>query len=283
MVKSLVHRKDLSVFWRIVNYFFLTLCGIIFMIPFLWMIATSLKPSQELFSIPPKWFGSYLAWGNYKIAWNYLPFGRFYINSIFVSVTTTILVLMTSSMAAYAFARIQFPARDTLFAVYLGTLMIPFQVTMIPMYILMKYLGWLNSYYALIIPGAFTAFGTFLLRQFFLTIPMELEEAAFIEGCSRLKSFLYIILPLGRPAIASLAAFTFIGNWNSFLWPLVVTDNDFMKTLPVGVAMFIEQYGVRWELLMAGATIAVVPPLILFMFVQKYFVEGITVTGMGGR
>jgi multiple sugar transport system permease protein len=264
-------------------YLLLTVVGLTFLFPFLWMIATSLKPRNELFSIPPKWIGSSFVWSNYADAWNYFPFGQFYVNSIFVAVTTTALVLITSSMAAYSFARIKYPGRDPLFALYLGTLMIPSQVTLIPLYIMMKTLGWINTYWALIIPVAFTAFGTFLLRQFFLGIPVELEESAFLEGCSRFQTFTKIILPLSVPALASLAAFTFLGNWNSFLWPLVATDVDAMRTIPVGLALFQTQHSVIWNLLMSATAISIIPPLILFIFFQRYLVEGITVSGMGGR
>ncbi len=268
---------------RIFNYICLTVVGVTFTIPFLWMLATSVKPQNELFSIPPKWFASNIVWENYAQAWNYLPFGRFYVNSIFITLTQTFLVLLTSSLAAYAFARFSFPGRDVLFAAYLGTLMIPFQVTMVPLYLLMRSFGWLDNYLALIMPGAFTAFGTFLLRQFFITIPRELEEAAFIEGCGFFGSYRRIIIPLSTPALASLACFQFIGSWNAFLWPLIVIDTELKKTLTLGIGMFITQFGVQWHLLMAGASIALIPPLLCFIFVQKYFVEGITVSGMGGR
>lgn len=190
---------------------------------------------------------------------------------------------MGSSLAAYAFARMQFRGRDILFLLYLGTLMIPGQVTIVPLFILMKYLNWVDTYQALILPGSFTAFGTFLLRQFFLSIPFELEDAARIDGCSRFGMYWRIILPLSGPALATLAIFTFIQQWNNFLWPLIVTNSDSMKTLPLGIAMFQTQNGTQWHLMMAASAIAIVPTLILFIFAQKYFVKGITLSGMGGR
>ncbi len=267
----------------VLNYIILLLLGLMFLVPFLWMLSTSVKPSNEIFTIPPKWFGNRLQWSNYKEAWEYFPFARFYLNNIIVSVSSVLLVLFTSSLAAYAFARMQFRGRDILFLLYLGTLMIPGQVTIVPLFILMKYLNWVDTYQALILPGSFTAFGTFLLRQFFLSIPFELEDAARIDGCSRFGMYWRIILPLSGPALATLAIFTFIQQWNNFLWPLIVTNSDSMKTLPLGIAMFQTQNGTQWHLMMAASAIAIVPTLILFIFAQKYFVKGITLSGMGGR
>jgi multiple sugar transport system permease protein len=269
--------------FRLLNYLIISVFGLFFMVPFLWMLASSVKPPNEIFSIPPEWFGSYFEWKNYKEAWDYFPFARFYLNNIIVSVSTTVLVLVTSSLAAYAFARMQFRGRDTLFLLYLGTLMIPGQITIVPLFLIMKYFSWIDTYQALILPGAFTAFGTFLLRQFFMTIPYELEDAARIDGCSRFGMYARIILPLSGPALATLAVFTFIGQWNNFLWPLIITNTDEMKTLPLGIAMFQTQNGTQWHLLMSASAIAVVPTLLLFLFAQKYFVRGIALSGMGGR
>jgi multiple sugar transport system permease protein len=276
-------RKISTSFVTLINYFLLSLCGFLFLVPFLWMLATSVKPPNEIFSIPPEWFGSFLQWENYAEAWEYFPFARFYLNNIIVSVSTVVLVLVTSSLAAYAFARMKFRGRDTLFLLYLGTLMIPGQVTIVPLFILMEYFGWVNTYQALILPGAFTAFGTFLLRQFFLSIPFELEDAARIDGCSRFGMYWRIILPLSGPALAALAIFTFIQQWNNFLWPLIITNTDNMKTLPLGIAMFQTQNGTQWHLMMAASAIAIVPTLLIFIFAQKYFIKGITLSGMGGR
>ncbi|TCP29643.1 carbohydrate ABC transporter membrane protein 2 (CUT1 family) [Scopulibacillus darangshiensis] len=270
-------------FKKTLNYTLLTAAGILFIVPLLWMAATSLKPSNEIFTMPPKWFGSHVEWTNYFKAWDYFPFLRFYINTIIVSLSTVVLVLLTSSLAAYAFARMRFKGRDMLFLLYLGTLMIPGQVTIVPLFILMKYLGWVDTYQALILPGAFSAFGTFLLRQFFLTIPVELEEAARIDGCSRFGLYWRILLPLSGPGLAALGIFTFIGQWNNFLWPLIITNTDSMKTLPLGIAMFQSQSGTQWHLMMAASSIAIIPTLIVFICAQKYFIKGITMTGMGGR
>lgn len=253
------------------------------MIPFIWMISTALKPSSEVFSTPPVLIGSSIEWGNFAEAWNYLPFGQFMLNGLIVAGLGTILVVATSSMAAYAFSRLKWKGRDGTFLIYLGTLMIPQEVLIVPMFILMRQLGWVNSYQALIIPWAFTAFGTFLLRQFFLTLPDELEEAARIDGANRWVSFFRIILPLSKPALGTLAVFTFIGYWNSFLWPLLIVSDVNMATVPLGLNMFLGQTGNQWNLLMAASAISVLPSALIVILLQKYLVNGIALSGMGGR
>ena len=259
------------------------LAGVITLIPFIWMISTALKPASEVFSNPPALVGSSIEWGNFAAAWNYLPFGRFMLNGVIVSGIGTILVVVTSAMAAYAFSRLKWRGRDGTFLIYLGTLMVPQEVLIVPMFILMRNLGWVNSYQALIIPWAFTAFGTFLLRQFFLTLPDELEEASRIDGASRWTSFTRIILPLATPALGTLAVFTFIGYWNSFLWPLLIVSDVNMATVPLGLNMFLGQTGNQWNLLMAASTISVIPSAIIVIALQRYLVSGIALSGMGGR
>jgi multiple sugar transport system permease protein len=254
-----------------------------FALPFVWMFLTSLKPADEILLIPPTAFGSRIQWKNYFDAWNFLPFGRFLINSFIVASCVTALAVFTSSLAAYAFARIKFKGRDGLFVLYLGTLMIPQQVTVIPLYLLMNALGWRDSYVPLILPMAFTAFGTFLLRQFFLTIPYEMEESGRIDGCNAFLLFSRIIMPMAKPALASLAIFTFIGQWKNFLWPLIIVNKDAFKTVPLGLQMFVGQYGTEWNVLMAAASIAIIPSIAIFVLFQRYLVEGIALTGMGGR
>jgi multiple sugar transport system permease protein len=247
------------------------------------MFLTSLKPVDEILITPPTAFGSRLEWKNYADAWHFFPFGRFLFNSVFVASITTILAVVTSSLAAYAFARIPFKGRNTVFVIYLGTLMIPQQVTIIPLYLLMNALGWRDTYWALIMPVSFTAFGTFLLRQFFLTIPYELEESGRIDGCSAFLLYSRIIMPIAKPALATLAIFTFIGQWRNFLWPLIVISKDELKTITLGLQMFVGQYGTEWNVLMAAATLAILPSTLIFIFFQRYLVEGIAITGMGGR
>jgi multiple sugar transport system permease protein len=248
--------------------------------PFIWMILTSFKDMGEIFVYPPKWFPSEFHFDNYVKAFQAASFGRYYFNSIFVAVSVTLGQLITCSMAAYAFARLKFWGRDVLFFIFLGTMMIPFQVTMIPCFIVLHWLGWIDSYYALIVPGLASAFGTFLLRQFFLTIPRELEEAAFIDGCSRLRVLWRIIIPLSKPALATLAIFTFMGVFNDFIWALIVINSEAMNTVQLGLAIFRDRYLTQWDLLMAGSVTATIPILLVFFTAQKYFIKGIALSGL---
>jgi multiple sugar transport system permease protein len=266
-------RKRTELMRDIVSQTLLTIVLLIFLMPFIWMIATALKPGSEVFSSPPSLFGSALKWQNFLDAWTYVPFGRFMLNGIVVSVLGTILVCITSVLAAYAFARLRFRGRGALFAVYLVTLLVPQEVVVIPMFILMQQLGWQNSYQALILPWAFTAFGTFLLRQFFLTIPRELEEAAIIDGASRIRALVSIIVPTARPAIAVLAVFTFINYWNT----------QDMATVPIGLNSFLGQQGNQWNLLMAASTISMLPTALIVVLLQRHLVRGIALSGLGGR
>jgi len=248
--------------------------------PFLWMILTALKDINEIFVYPPKWFPSRIHFDNFVNAFQATRFDRFYLNSIFVASTVTIGQLITCSLAAFAFARLRFWGRDVLFYVFLGTMMIPYQVTMIPSFMVLHWLGWIDSYEALIVPGLASAFGTFLLRQFFLTIPRDLEEAAYIDGCSRFRVLWQIIIPLSKPALATLAIFTFMGVFNDFIWALIVINSEEMRTVQLGLAVFRDQYMTQWELLMAGSVTATIPILIVFFFGQKYFIQGIALSGL---
>jgi len=263
------------------SYIVLTLLAAACLVPFVWMLLTAFKPDNEVFSralLPSR-----LAWENFPRAFAFFPFARFLFNTMVVAVGSTGLHLVTSCLAAYAFARLRFRGREVLFLVYLGTLMVPQQVTIVPLFLMMQNIGWVDTFWALILPGAFHALGVFLLRQFFMTIPRELEESAFIDGASRLRILWQIILPLSKPALATLAVFTFIREWNSFLWPLIVTTSPDMRMLSVGLSLFSGQYGTEWHLLMAAATVTLLPTLLIFAFAQRYFVEGIALTGFGGR
>jgi len=209
-------------------------------------------------------------------------FAAFYLNSIIVAVCVTLGQVLTSSLAGYAFARLHFPGRDKLFLGYLGTLMVPYVVTMIPVFILLRFMHLIDTYAALILPGMFSAYGTFMLRQFFLTIPTELEDAARIDGCSRWGIYSHIILPLSKPALATLTTFVFLGNWNSFMWPLIVISSPEKKTLPIGLYAFMGQYNTEWTLLMAASLMVMAPVLLVFILGQRYFVKGIVLSGLKG-
>jgi multiple sugar transport system permease protein len=251
--------------------------------PFLWMVSTSLKASNEVFAYPPRWLPAEPLWGNYAHVVAELPFGRYLLNTAFVATTVTALEVLTSSLAGYAFARIEFPGRDRFFLVYLATLMVPGQVTVIPNFLVVSWLGWSNTYLALIVPAAFSAFGTFLLRQFFLSVPRELEQAARIDGCGYLGVYRYIVLPLSGPAIGSLTIFVFMAQWNAFLWPLIAASHPSMRTLTVGLAYFRDEAATQFNYLMAGTVINVIPILLLYLALQRYFVRGIALTGLTGR
>ena len=248
--------------------------------PFIWMILTSVKDMGEIYVCPPKWFPSVIHFDNYKKVFEAAPFGRYYLNSIMVAVLVTLGQLVTCSMAAYAFARLKFWGRNVLFFIFLGTMMIPYNVTMIPSFMVLYWLGWVDSYQALIVPGLASAFGVFLLRQFFMTIPKELEEAAVIDGASKLTILRKIIVPLSKPALATLAIFTFMGVFNDFIWALIVINSENMRTVQLGLAIFRDRYLTQWDLLMAGSVTAVLPILIVFFFAQKYFIKGITLSGL---
>ncbi|MEV0285793.1 MULTISPECIES: carbohydrate ABC transporter permease [unclassified Kribbella] len=267
-----------------VSHVLLVIVAILFLVPLVYAVSTSLKPADEVFTPTPELFGSEIRWQNYADAFTFAPFGRYFLNSLFVAIVGTLVVVIASSMSAYAFARLKFTGREQLFVLFLGTLMVPQEVLIVPMYWLMQSLGWVDSYWALILPWAFTAFGTFLLRQFFLTVPAELEEAARVDGCGPFGTFLRIMLPLARPAIAVLTVFTFISFWGSFLWPLIIINSVADKgTVPLGLAQFIGQQGTQWNLMMAASVLAMLPTVLLVILLQKHLVRGLLVTGLGGR
>lgn len=268
---------------QIISVVLISAVAVIFIIPLVYMISTSLKPKEEVLRDTAALLGSYLDFSNYARAWNAFPFGRYLFNSIFVGLVTTVLTLVTSAMAAYAFSRLRFRGRDKLFFAYLATLMVPLQVTIIPLYMILRLLGWHDTYAALAIPPAFTAFGVFMLKQFFLSIPMEIEEAARIDGCGRFRIFTVIILPMSKPGLGALAIFTFVNSWKSFFWPLIVTASDELKTLPLGLYTFSGQYGTDWTALMAATGISIIPGVIFYIIFQKSLVQGIALSGMGGR
>ena len=264
------------------SYVFLIGVGISMLAPLLWMLVTSIKsPDADVMSLA-KWLPDKPHWGNYRKVMVETNFARALFNSFLVTISVTVGQVFTSSLAAYAFARLEFRGRDKLFLGYLATMMIPAAVTTIPLFILMRHLRWVNTYWALLVPGMFSAYGTFMLRQFFMTIPKELEDAAIIDGCGPLGVYWNVILPLSKPALATLSILTFMGSWRSFMWPLIITHTRNMFTLPVALAQFQEMYGVQWTLMMAGSVIMIIPMLIVFIFGQRYFVEGIQLGAIKG-
>jgi multiple sugar transport system permease protein len=254
----------------------------VMILPMVWMVTTSLKDQAEVFSVPINWLPLPLHLDNYSRAYAFVPWVQYYFNSFFVAISHVVLTLTFSGLAGFGFAKYRFPGRTICFWIVLSTLMIPFQVIMVPLFIVTRQLGWLNSYAGLIIPGAVSAFGIFLMRQFLQTLPDDLFSAARIDGASEWGLFWRIALPLARPALATLAIFTFTGSWDSLLWPLIVTTKVQLRTLPLGLALFNSEYGNDYTGLMAATTAATIPVILLFVLLQKQFVQGIVMTGLKG-
>jgi len=264
----------------IASYTALTLLSLTMLAPFLWMLLSSFKPLSEVENInpiPTTW----QPW-NYLEVFRQIPFARYYFNSIFISAWVTFLQCLTSAMAAYSFARLEWRGRDTVFKLYLATMMIPGIITMIPNYTIMAKLQLLDSYIGLIVPAAFSAFGTFLLRQFMLAIPKSLDEAARIDGANNWTIFWDVIMPLTRPGLIALGIFTFLGNFGSFFWPLVMIKSEHLRTLPIGMLYFDGIYGRQTNLIMAGSVMNIIPLIILFIITQKFIVKGIQLGAVKG-
>ena len=267
---------------RTLIYLILLGGAITMVLPFIWMVSTSLKTNIEVFQFPPTFIPENPQWHNYVDVFNVVPYGRWFLNSIIITLVGTALYLFTASLAAFVFARLRFPGRDILFLFYLATLMMPGEVTLIPKFLLMKQAHLIDTYPAMILPGVFNAYGVFLLRQFFMTLPDSLEEAAILDGASYFRIYWKIILPLSGPALATLSIFAFMGAWNDFIWPLIVINSEQMKPLSVGLASFHGLYETNWPLLMAASTMALIPIVAVFLAAQKYFVEGIALSGTKG-
>jgi ABC-type glycerol-3-phosphate transport system permease component len=256
--------------------------------PLYWMFSTSFKPSADIFASPPKWIPHPWILGNYRDVFTLLPFNRFFVNSVIVSVTIVTLNIVFDTMAAYAFAKLRFPGRDVIFFLLLITLMIPFQVNLIPLYRMMVFLHrisphlGIDTYSGLVAPSMIQVFGIFLMRQFFQSIPDEVLESARVDGASEFKILRRIVFPLALPGIATLAIFTFLAAWNDFLWPLLVTSSDQVRTLPVGVALLARKNTINWGDTMAGTTIAALPMIVVFIMLQRRFIEGLTAGAVKG-
>jgi multiple sugar transport system permease protein len=265
-----------------VRYVLLVAAAALMVGPFLWMVLTSMMTQEEIFRTPQQLLPSAFSFRNYREVTEILPFGRMFLNSFTIAVCATFGQVCSCALAAYAFARMRFKGRTVLYLVLLATMMVPAQVTMIPVFLIMKSVGWIDTLYALIVPAFFGgAFGTFLLRQFFATIPADLEDAARMDGCGRFRILWSIVLPLSRPALATLAIFTFMTYWNDLLGPVIYLSSVDKATLTIGLANL--QSGLmstRYDLLMAGSMLSVIPILVLFVFGQKWFVSGITMTGL---
>ncbi len=273
-----------SVIARILLYAVLILIALFFLLPLLWMFSTSIKPRSEWVTLPLTWIPHNLTWENYTsiLANPTLPIVRWFVNSVGISLIVTVLVVLIDAMAGYAYARLNFIGRDALFALLLATLFLPGIMFIVPNFLTVARLDWLNTYQGVFVPGLASVFGVFFLRQFFQSIPKELEEAAFIDGAGPFTTFFRVVLPLARPAMATLAIITFLGSWNDFLWPLLILSDRTMKTLPVGLAELQGAYVFEYGPLMAGAVIAALPVLILYLFLQRYIVQSVAMTGLKG-
>jgi multiple sugar transport system permease protein len=280
-VKRRIRETIIEVLWHIVIASF----GVLMITPLVWLISTSFKPPGQIFLFPPKWIPNPIRWQNYVEAFTLVPFGRYLFNTLWIILWALSGTVLTSSMAAFGFARLRFPGRGFLFTLVLSTLMLPGTVTLIPTFILFTKLGWINTFLPLTVPYWFGggAFYIFLLRQFFMGIPLDLDEAARIDGAGNWLIYWRILLPLSKPAVATVTVFTFISLWNDFFRPLVYLQDSDKWTMAIGLQIFQGLYATSWHLMMAASTVMIVPIIVIFFMAQQYFVSGIQMTGLAGR
>jgi multiple sugar transport system permease protein len=275
------HRKRFG--WGyLAIYVSVIIFGLLILMPFAYMISTSLKTRGEVFTTPVQWIPSTLKWNNFSDALNEYPIARYFLNSMLVSTSVTLLNLVTCSLAGYGFAKFTYPGRNIVFGIVLATMMIPLSSMIIPLFLVVKSFGWIDTYYGLIIPAGTSAFGIFLMRQHMMSIPDDLLDAARLDGTSEPRIFLTMVLPMSKTALSSLAIFIFMWNWDSVLWPLLVATGDRYRTLPLGVALFESSYGTNYPQLMAVALLAMLPVLIVFLVLQRNFVEAMTMSSVKG-
>ncbi len=281
---KLLRKRNPVLYWitRVLLYGALLFAAAIMLLPFLWMLSASVKLQQDVFEFPIRWIPKEFQWENYSIIWKQIPLLTYFKNTAFLTVVITIIQLITSSFAAYAFAKMQFKGRDTLFLMYVTTIAIPWQVYMVPQYIMMGKFGLTDSLFGMILMHSFTAFGVFLIRQFYIGIPNELLEAARIDGLSEYGIWMRIMLPLSKPAIATLCITTFVTEWNDFMGPLIYLSTDSKKTLQLGLRLFIGMYSADYQLVMAASVVSLIPVFIMFVCLQRFFVEGIATSGLKG-
>ena len=267
---------------RIVIYFLLTALAAFTLIPFLWMISSSLKLDREVFAYPMRWIPETFHWENYRLIWQRVPLLTYFKNTAFIAIVVTLLQTVTSSFAAYAFAKLEFRGRDTLFLCYIATIAVPWQAYMLPQFIMMRSMGLYDTLWAMVVLQAFSAFGVFLMRQFYRGIPTELCEAARIDGLNEYGIWARIMLPLSKAAIATLVIFTFVNTWNDYMGPMIYLTRDVNKTVQVGLRRFIQENSSDYHLIMAASLCSLLPVSIVFLCLQKYFIEGIATSGLKG-
>jgi ABC-type glycerol-3-phosphate transport system permease component len=270
--------------WRLFTWVILVVGAFVMILPFVWLVSSSLKEENQIFQFPPVWIPDPVRWQNYSEALTYKPFNIYFMNTMIIVTLNMIAIVGTASLCAYGFARIKFPGRDFWFAIVLATMMVPYFVLMIPQFIIFSRLGWINTFLPLTVPFFFGggAFNIFLLRQFFRTLPNELSDAARIDGCSELGIYWRIIMPLAKPALATVAIFTFLFSWNDFIGPLLYLSSPENFTVAIGLATFRSVMRTRWDLLMAASTAMILPVVLLFFFAQRYFIQGIVMSGIKG-
>ena len=266
----------------VLKYAVLLALTVVALVPFVWMISSSLKTSIDVFSIPMRWIPQEFHFENYLQIWERVPLATYFKNTAVLAVIVTFMQILTSSFAAYAFAKMNFKGRDLLFMCYIGTIAVPWQVYMVPQFIMMRSIGLYDTIWALVVLQSFTAFGVFLMRQFYMGIPNDLSEAARIDGLSEYGIWARIILPLAKPAIATLCIFTFVNTWNDYMGPMIYLTTDIKKTIQVGLRRFIQAYSADYNLIMAASLCSLIPVAVVFLFLQRYFIEGIATTGMKG-
>ncbi len=267
---------------KIIIIFLLSLIGITMVLPFYWMIITSLKTPLEAIQFPPTWFPNHLRFRNYIDAWKQVPFPRYFLNSVIITVATLVGVLITSSLAAYSFARMKYPGRNFIFLSFLAMMMIPIPVYIVPGYLILMKLHWVDTYLALTVPWLANVFSIFLLRQHFKTIPKDLFDAAVMDGCSRFGFLIRIVLPLSKAALVTVALFSIIGSWNAFIWPLVVTSKDALRPIQVGLAYFVQEQSTNYTLLTAATTFTIAPIVLLFFILEKRIIASFARSGLKG-
>jgi multiple sugar transport system permease protein len=275
-------RRTSKVVLYTLAYALLIIFAFIMLMPFVWMLLSTFKDQRELFEFPPKFLPKKLTLNNYIEVFKTVPFVRYYLNSLLVTFSSVVLNLFSSSLAGYAFAKYRFKGREIIFKVILGAMMIPFPVTIIPLYIMVYDLGLVDSYFALIITGSVSIFGTFLMRQFIVNIPDDLLDAARIDGSSEFGTYVRIILPNLKAPLSALAVFSFMSTWNAFLWPLLVVNDDRHRTVQLGVQFFTQRYGDLIHLQITAAAMAIIPIIVLYLFLQRQFIQGISMTGLKG-
>ncbi|OOM82243.1 L-arabinose transport system permease protein AraQ [Clostridium puniceum] len=277
-----MNKKKKELISKILVYIMLIALTILMLVPFVWMLSASLQLNKDVFKYPFEWIPSKPVWQNYVDIWTKIPLATFIFNTTKLTVIITFLQLFTSSFAAYAFSKLDFKFKDVLFLSYIATIAIPWQVYMVPQFIMMRGLHLNDTHLSLILLQAFSAFGVFLIRQFYMSIPNSLIEAARIDGYSEYKIYRSIMLPLAKPALSTLTIFTFVGVWNDFMGPLIYINSEKLKTIQIGLRMFISQYSAEYSLIMAASLLALIPVLIIFLSLQRFFVEGVAATGIKG-